>query len=361
MDGLSKIIIDVSYHNGPIDWIMVKTQVDGVVIRCGYGDDITTQDDKRFKEYVEACIKYDIPFGIYIYSYAKTETQVQSEIQHALRLIAPYKDKMSYPVYLDLEEPGTEAGALERAIAFGTALEKEGYFVGIYASEYWWNTYLVGLDRFTKWVAKYGKNNGELNTKPSVTGTDIWQYTSVGRIEGISGNVDVNVCYRDFPAEIRAAKVAPVQPTQTQIQEPTPVPAERTYAHSIGEHVVFSTCYGSSTDPTSKAIGVGAMARNHGVITKIVDAPNPYLLDNGLCWVNDGDIRGQYTESAINYYPTYTGNSVSIVDALNAIGVDSSKSNRTQIAAKNEIANYSGNSEENTKLLNLLKQGKLVM
>ncbi len=70
------------------------------------------------------------------------------------------------------------------------------------------------------------------------------------------------------------------------------------YAHNIGEHVVFSTCYNSSTAPMSEAIAAEKMSRNHGVITKIVDAPNPYLLDNGLCWVNDGDIRGQYSGSS---------------------------------------------------------------
>lgn len=73
-----------------------------------------------------------------------------------------------------------------------------------------------------------------------------------------------------------------------------PQPAGRAYAHSIGEHVVFSTCYVSSTDPIGKAIPARKMIKNHGVITRIVDAANPYLLDDGMCWVNDGDIRGMY-------------------------------------------------------------------
>ena len=78
----------------------------------------------------------------------------------------------------------------------------------------------------------------------------------------------------------------------------TPVPAPKvapTYA--IGQHVIFSTCYRTSTDPNSKAIGAPSMARNHGTITKIVPGTkNPYLLDSGLCWVNDGDIRGFYNQ-----------------------------------------------------------------
>ncbi len=70
--------------------------------------------------------------------------------------------------------------------------------------------------------------------------------------------------------------------------------SQKEYTHSIGEHVVFSTCYNSSTAPISEAIPADKMARNHGTITKIVDARNPYLLDGGVCWVNDGDIRGPY-------------------------------------------------------------------
>lgn len=81
---------------------------------------------------------------------------------------------------------------------------------------------------------------------------------------------------------------------------PTPAPSGRVYAHLLGEHVVFSTCYKSSTAPISEHIDASNMSRNHGVITKIVDAQNPYLLDNGLCWVNDGDIRGPYTGGTVS-------------------------------------------------------------
>ena len=103
-------------------------------------------------------------------------------------------------MYYDLEEAGTEQGAVERALVFGEIIETEGYWCGIYANQYWWRTYLKdGLDRFTKWVAKYS------NEKPSgISGTyDIWQYSSRGSVPGIEGNVDMNVCYRDFPSEIK--------------------------------------------------------------------------------------------------------------------------------------------------------------
>lgn len=199
-------LIDVSVHQGKINWKEVKNHIDGVIIRCGYGRDIISQDDKRYVENVEACIKYNIPFGIYLYSYADTINAAKSEAAHVLRLLGPYKNDLSYPVYYDLEEAGTEKGAVERALAFGEIIESEGYWCGIYANQYWWQTYLKnGLDRYTKWVAKYS------DEKPSgISGTyDIWQYSSKGSVPGIEGNVDMNICYRDFPAAIKktASKV----------------------------------------------------------------------------------------------------------------------------------------------------------
>lgn len=193
-------LIDVSVHQGQIDWKEVKKHIDGAIIRCGYGSDYAKQDDKRFVQNVEACIQHGIPFGVYLYSYAETINAAKSEAAHVLRLLEPYKGKLSYPVYYDLEEAGTEKGAVERAIVFGDIIEANGYWCGIYANQYWWRTYLKnGLDRFTKWVAKYS------NEKPSgISGTyDIWQYSSKGYVPGIEGNVDMNICYRDFPTAIK--------------------------------------------------------------------------------------------------------------------------------------------------------------
>ena len=195
---MERKVIDISVHNGDIDFKKVKSQVDGVIVRCGYGSDIKSQDDKKWKQNVEGCIDNGIPFGVYIYSYAKTNEMAISEAEHVIRLVKPYKDKLSYPVYYDLEEDGTQKGAVERARVFVKVLTDAGYVVGIYANQNWWDNYLVGLNEFTKWVAKYGINDGKPHTKPNIKGMDIWQYTSVGKVDGIKGNVDMNICYRDF-------------------------------------------------------------------------------------------------------------------------------------------------------------------
>lgn len=82
------------------------------------------------------------------------------------------------------------------------------------------------------------------------------------------------------------------QPAPAPAPDPAPQPST---GYKLGDHVVFSTCYRSSTAPIEEHLTAAQMLRNHGVITRIVEgARNPYLLDNGLCWVNDGDIRGYY-------------------------------------------------------------------
>ena len=226
---MKKILIDVSEHQGVIDWEKVKPQIDGAILRCGYGSDYTDQDDAQFKRNADECTRLGIPFGVYLYSYAKTNLQARLEAAHVLRLIEGYK--LSYPVYLDLEEGDKADGAVERAIIFGDIIEKAGYWCGIYANLYWWEKILKdGLERFTKWVAQY-------YSKCEYTGSnlDIWQYSSKGKVDGISGNVDMNECYRDFPAEILGnAKPAekpaekPAAPEEPSVEPAVPEEEQKT-------------------------------------------------------------------------------------------------------------------------------------
>lgn len=188
-------LIDVSEHQGKINWEKVKPQIDGAILRCGYGMDIEKQDDTYFKYNADECTRLGIPFGVYLYSYADNNEKAKSEAAHVLRMIKGYK--LSYPVYLDLEESGTQNGAIERANIFGDIIEKAGYWCGVYANLNWWNNYLKGLERFTKWVAQYNKTCDYKGNH-----LDIWQYSSKGKVDGIGGNVDMNECYRNLPGEI---------------------------------------------------------------------------------------------------------------------------------------------------------------
>lgn len=208
------MVVDVSIHNGVINWQKAKDAgVKGAVIRCGYGRDFTKYDDANYKRNMDGALAVGIKVGVYLYSYAKNADSARSEALHALRLLAPYKSKLSLPVYYDLEEKGTESVAKSNAIIFGDILENAGYEVGIYASEYWFQTYLNGLDRFTKWVAKWGK------VRPTIKNMELWQYDAYGRVNGIGSGVDLDEPFGRL-ADIVNGK------TPTPAPEPTPTPKE---------------------------------------------------------------------------------------------------------------------------------------
>lgn len=190
--------IDVSYHNGTIDWKRVKqSEVEYAIIRCGYGTNDKSQDDKKWEENVKGCTDNNIPYGVYLYSYADTVEKASSEADHAIRLLQGKKFK--YPVYYDLEEDAIRKKLSKTEIAniaktFCNKLSAKGYTVGIYANKDWFTNYLTDscFNNWTKWVAQY-------NTVCNYQGKyDMWQCSSTGSVPGISGKVDLNYSYSPF-------------------------------------------------------------------------------------------------------------------------------------------------------------------
>ena len=187
--------IDISEWNGVIDWDMAKKDIDFAIIRCGYGRDFVEQDDSMWYINADACTKRDIPFGVYLYSYAFNEEMARSEAEHVLRLVKGYK--LSYPIYYDIEDKiqknmtPEELGAM--AEAFCGVIQDAGYEVGVYASQSWWNDRLTdsAFDNPTwyKWVACWLE-------RCTYTGRyNMWQYTDSGSVSGITGRVDMNYWY----------------------------------------------------------------------------------------------------------------------------------------------------------------------
>lgn len=184
-------IVDVSEHNRNIDWAKVKASgIVGAIIRCGYGQDQTGQDDKKWLRNVSECERLGIPYGVYLYSYAKTTGAVQGEINHALRLLKGHSP--AWPVYFDSEQPGTQSVAKANAKAFCDAMVAHGYKAGIYASTSWYKNYIGQTWGYSLWIASYGSKSAGVN------GIDMWQYTSKGSIPGIPGYVDVNYVYKNL-------------------------------------------------------------------------------------------------------------------------------------------------------------------
>lgn len=327
--------IDVSQYQGMIDWEKVKNRIDFVIIRCGYGQDLEVQDDRMFKRNADECTRLNIPFGVYLYSYATNEEDALSEARHVLRLVQDYK--LSLPIYYDLEDPRVGRLSNEQitrnAEVFCNELIRNKFLPGVYANLYWWKTKLISpvFDNWSKWIARY---NDVLDYEGNY---DIWQYSQTGFVEGIEGNVDLNYGYKDFLPEIIENGLNNFEkPTQTQ--------------YKIGDHVTFNHVFISS-DSTMPLIPY----MNHGIITRIQEsARNPYLIGEGLGWVNNEAITGQYRYLS---NPMYQG--TSLVEALKEVGIDPTFEKRKQIALLNGIENYQGSAKQNLDLLMLLKRGIL--
>lgn len=195
--------IDVSEHQGSINWSHVKA--DGIqfaIIRAGYGKELS-QKDSQFENNYAGCKSNGIPCGVYWYSYATTVEDAKKEAQVCLQII---KGKtFEYPIYFDLEEP--EQFKLGKNVcsdivqAFCDEIEKAGYYAGLYCSTYYLKNYISESvrKRYAVWVAQY-------NDKCSYTGNyGIWQKSSEGSVYGISGNVDLDECYIDYPTAIKKA------------------------------------------------------------------------------------------------------------------------------------------------------------
>lgn len=194
--------IDVSKHQGEIDWKKVNANnVEFAIVRAGIGK-LTSQKDPFFEKNYKGCKENNIPCGAYWYSYAKSEPEAKQE---AVTCLAVIKGKQfEYPIYFDIEENSQfklgKAKCTAIAKAFCETVEKAGYFVGIYSSKSGLENYIDESlrNRYTIWVAHVGV------AKTTYQGAAMWQHSWKGRINGLNGDVDCNYCYTDFPSVIKS-------------------------------------------------------------------------------------------------------------------------------------------------------------
>lgn len=198
----AKGVIDVSGWQGDIDWAKAKADgVEGVIIRLGYGEG--NNADKKAQRNISECKRLGIPFGIYWYSYADTPALAKEEgadVVAKLKQFGVNPSDLAYPVYYDLEKwtweghkPPTDPNVYNNIVNnWYSALQSGGYRnLGVYS----YTSYLQGplkhADIYAKttWVAQYGARMG-FDSFP--TNSRGWQYTSSGKVDGISGNVDMN-------------------------------------------------------------------------------------------------------------------------------------------------------------------------
>lgn len=200
--------IDVSQHQGKIDWEKVKA--DGVkfaILRAGFGKN---NIDQQFKRNISECNRLGIPVGVYWFSYALSVDMALDEAKYCLAAIKPYK--VDFPVFFDFEYDSvdyakrcgvniTANSASAMAIAFMQKVKAAGYVAGWYANPHYIKSYLNNpvLEQFPLWIAHYASKYS-YSGKANVV---MWQYSSSGVVNGVSGNCDMNHGYHNYKQEVK--------------------------------------------------------------------------------------------------------------------------------------------------------------
>lgn len=205
--------IDVSRWQGRIDWAKVKKDgIDFTMIGVGYLFGSRKDVDPQFTNNIQGATANGVEVGVYIYSHALTVKQAQAEADFVLKQIDGYK--ISYPVAFDIEDESqrklTTKQRTDITLAFLKKIEAAGYHPVIYASESWLyeNMDLSRLQKYDKWVARW---SGTVKYRP----LSMWQYSSTGKVKGISGPVDLDYDYRDYSKVIEPRYHAKKQQVKT--------------------------------------------------------------------------------------------------------------------------------------------------
>lgn len=194
--------IDVSVHNGDIDWSKVKADgIDFAILRAGYGK-LAKQKDAKFEDNYKGAKAAGIPVGAYWYSYATTPDEAKLEAEVCVSILKG--KQFEFPIFFDQEEKTTldtgKANCSEMIRAFCDVLEANGYWVGLYTSRSCLTTHIEDdiKKRYALWAAEW---SDKLRYDGPV---GIWQHSEKGKVDGITGNVDLDIGYKDYPTMIKA-------------------------------------------------------------------------------------------------------------------------------------------------------------
>ena len=199
-DGNYEYGVDVSKYQGSIDWKMVKDSgISFAVLRILQNGSSCREQDPTFEPNLKGCIENGIDYSCYVYAYATTHEQARIEADLVINLL---KDR-KMPIWYDVEDNSLISlgkDTIEGIIlSFIGECKEAGFEVGIYCNKTWYDDYISNYlkSRFNFWIARYGKNTGQLDEKYKPTGRNViaWQYTSKGRVDGINGDVDLDVLY----------------------------------------------------------------------------------------------------------------------------------------------------------------------
>ena len=211
--------IDVSAWQGKIDWKTVADYGMGfAILRITEAGNVV---DSQFENNLAGCNKYNIPVGVYKYSYAMTIAEIQREARKAVSTLNGRR--IQFPVFLDLEHNNQRSLGSESihkmADAFREIVEAAGYKFAIYCNVDWYENVICShLKKYDFWIARYPANDdGWLQERLRPDFGVGWQYSSKAKIPGISGTVDRNVFYKDYSEETEKKE----ETTVNKLQEHT--------------------------------------------------------------------------------------------------------------------------------------------
>lgn len=208
------VVIDVSGHDGLIDWDSAKEHIEGVIIRIGYGNDYAYQDDKQAVQNMDECERLGIPYGVYIYSYAMTMQETESEISHTLRMLKGRNPVRG--VWFDMEDADeykknhgmdvySEEGRTlltDICIRFIEEMHSRGYITGVYANyDYYKNVLdtnrLYMTEGFNMWLAHWDVEEPDMDCM-------MWQF---GAYRIGDHEFDGNIYYADYSSPYKDAYI----------------------------------------------------------------------------------------------------------------------------------------------------------
>ena len=293
--------IDISRHQGNLDFDYIKENFDFVIIRCAYGSDLSKDDsecgqcDSMAQTYIDECEKRGIPYALYLYQYACNEDEALSEAAHIRRWYNKCNPTMG--LYLDIEDAdGYKAShnidyhyTQELAVKWLDALE-DITAKGIYASHSWINEYM-NVDELIEhgaliWEAHWNNDGKICEDKFAISQESSDYYLNDGT------RVDFDIMRDDvFDRLIKANEYDhrdDIDGNDNSISDnnaETDVVDTEQLQYQIGDCVEYNTIYASSTSESGLTPSEGF---NSGTITRVIPwAVNPYLINNGTGWVND--------------------------------------------------------------------------
>lgn len=216
--------MDVSYVQTSVDWARVKAAgIEFAMVRAGFGRELS-QKDRMFESHYAGAKSAGVPVGVYWYSYATDANGAKKEAAACLETIQG--KQFEYPIAFDLEDAtqrdlGTDR-ITEIAVAFLEEIEQAGYYAVLYSSLDWLRNRLDydRIKRFDLWLAQW-RSAGYTYENP----IGLWQYTSSGEVDGVSGRVDRDIAYKDYAQIIQSGGL---NGYGTAAPEPEP-PQEESY------------------------------------------------------------------------------------------------------------------------------------